>query len=123
MRGMMLAVLMAFFAGTALAQDGDNAIGNETPTADQAQDKAKTDTADEAKEPEEFKIPAGYQVKKRGKKLVYCKKSMESGTRFAQEKCYEEAQLREIELAREQDQSTFDQNRKVCPNLEACGGG
>lgn len=123
MRSMMLTVLMAFLAGTAFAQDGDSAIGNETPTADQSQDKAKTETADEAKEPEEFKIPAGYQAKKRGKKVVYCKKAMESGTRFSQEKCYDEAQLREMEVAHEQDQTKFDQSRKLCSNLEACGGG
>ena len=123
MRGTMLAVLMAFLAGSALAQDGDSAIGNETPTADQAQDKTKTDTADEAKEPDEFKIPAGFQAKKRGKKTVYCKKAMESGTRFSQEKCYDEEQLREMAVAHEQDQAAFDQNRKVCPNQDSCGGG
>jgi hypothetical protein len=111
MRGMMLAVLMAFVAGSALAGGGDNAIGNETPTADKAE------------EPEEFKVPAGFLAKKRGKKVVYCKKSLESGTRFAQEKCYSEEQLRAIEMAREQDQATFDQTRKICSNLEACGGG
>lgn len=123
MRGTMLAVLMAFLAGTALAQDGDSAIGNETPTADQAQDKAETDTADEAKEPEVFKIPAGYQAKKRGKKTVYCKKAMESGTRFSQEKCYNEEQLKALAAEHEQDQAKFDQNRKICSNLESCGGG
>ena len=123
MRGMMLAALMALLASAALAQDGDSAIGNETPTADQAQDKTETDTSDEAKEPAEFKVPAGFQAKKRGKKVVYCKKSMESGTRFSQEKCFNEEQLREMELAREQDQTTFDQNRKVCSNLESCSGG
>jgi hypothetical protein len=123
MRGMMLAVFMTFLAGTALAQEGDSAIGNETPTADQAQDKAETDTADEAKEPEEFKIPAGYQAKKRGKKVVYCKKTTQSGTRFSQEKCYDETQLREIEAARERDNATFDQSRKICSNPEACSGG
>jgi len=48
---------------------------------------------------------------------------MESSTRFAQEKCFDEAQLKEIELAREQDQTTFDQSRKICSNLESCGGG
>jgi hypothetical protein len=48
---------------------------------------------------------------------------MESGTRFSQEKCFNEEQLREMELAREQDQTTFDQNRKVCSNLESCSGG
>lgn len=121
MRGMTLAVLMAFLSGTALAGDGDSAIGNETPTADQAQDKAEADTTDEAKEPEPFKVPAGYQAKTRGKKVVYCKKSMESGTRFSQEKCYSEEQLRAMTASREQEQATFDQTRKVCANVESCG--
>ena len=94
MRGMMLAFLMAIVAGTAFAADNDSAIGNETPTADQAQDKAESDTTDDAKPEEPFKVPAGYQAKKRGKKTVYCKKAMESGTRFSQEKCYSEETLR-----------------------------
>jgi hypothetical protein len=117
---MMLAVLMAFLAGTALAHDGDSAIGNETPPADQAQDKAETDTAAEAEQAAEFKVPAGYQAKKRGNRTVYCKKSMVSGTRFSEETCYSEARLREMELAREQEQTKLEQNRKVCANPEAC---
>ncbi|MEX0735062.1 MAG: hypothetical protein WD051_10600 [Steroidobacteraceae bacterium] len=123
MRSMMLAVLVTFLCGTGLAQAGGGAIGNETPTAEQAKDKVESETADEAEAPEEFKIPPGYHAKKRGKKVVYCKKSMESGTRFSQEKCYDEMQLQEMELEREQDQTTFDQSRKICSNLEACGGG
>lgn len=123
MRGMMLAVLLAFVAGSALPGDLDSPISNETPTADQAQDKAEADTADEAKEPEPFKVPAGYQAKSRGKKVLYCKKSMESGTRFSQEKCYSEDQLRAMEMAREQEQATLEQTRKVCANVENCGGG
>ena len=121
MRSMMLAILMAFVAGTALAADSDSAIGNETPTADQAQDKTESETTDEAKPEEAFKVPAGYQAKKRGKKTVYCKKAMESGTRFSQEKCYSEEQLRAQETDREQEQASFDQNRKVCANVESCG--
>jgi hypothetical protein len=123
MRGMMLAALMAFVAGTALAGTGDSAIGNDTPTADQAQDKAEPDTADGAKEAEPFKVPAGYQAKSRGKKTVYCKKTMESGTRFAQEKCYSEEQLRAMDSSREEDTAKLDQTRKVCANLESCSGG
>jgi hypothetical protein len=121
MRGMMLAILMATVAGTAFAADSDSAIGNETPTADQAQDKTESETTDEAKPEEPFKIPAGYQPKKRGKKTVYCKKAMESGTRFSQEKCYSEEQLRAQEADRDQEQAAFDQNRKVCANVESCG--
>lgn len=123
MRGLMLAVLTAFLAGTAFAGTGDSAIGNDTPTADQAQDKAEADTADEAKEAAPFKVPAGYQAKSRGKKTVYCKKSMESGTRFSQEKCYSEEQLRAMESSREEDSAKLDQTRKVCASLENCSGG
>ena len=121
MRSMMLAILMAVVTASAFAGDNENAIGNETPTADQAQDKASADTTDEAKPEEPFKVPAGYQPKKRGKKMVYCKKAMESGTRFSQEKCYSEDQLRALEAEREQEQVTLDQNRKVCGTVESCG--
>ncbi len=123
MRRMMLAVLMAFLSGSAVAQDSDSAIGNETLTADQAQDKAESATTAEAKEPEVFTPPAGYKARKRGKKVVYCKKNMESGTRFASETCYDETQLKELELAHEQGQTNFDQARKICSNVDACGGG
>ena len=70
MRGMMLAVVMAFLAGSALAGVGDSAIGNETPTAEGAPDKAKSEAMDNAQAPEPFKVPAGYQVKKRGDKVA-----------------------------------------------------
>ncbi len=123
MRGMMLAVFTALLAGSAFAGTGDSAIGNDTPTADQAQDKAEADTADEAKEAAPFKVPAGYLTKSRGKKTVYCKKSMESGTRFAQERCYSEQQLRAMEASRGEDTAKLDQTRKVCANLENCSGG
>jgi hypothetical protein len=121
MRSMMLAILMAVVTASAFAGDNENAIGNETPTADQAQDKASADTTDEAEPEEPFKVPAGYQPKKRGKKMVYCKNAMESGTRFSQEKCYSEDQLRALEAEREQEQVTLDQNRKVCGTVESCG--
>ena len=123
MRGMMLVVLMAFAVGPALASEGDSAIGNDTPTADQAQDKAAADTADEAKEPEPFKVPAGYEAKQRGKKTVYCKKAMESGTRFSQEKCFSEETLRAMEASRNEDQAKLDQTRKICASVDNCSGG
>ena len=122
MRSMMLAMLLAMLACAGLAQASGSAIGNETAIADQAQDKAETDTADEAKEPEPFKVPAGYRAKKRGKKLVYCKKDMESGTRFAQERCFDEEQLRAQELARQQEKATLDASRLVCGTPETCAG-
>ena len=119
MRSMML-ILTAFLTSVALADPG--AIGNETPTAEQAPDKAASETVDEAKELEPFKVPAGYQTKTRGKKVVYCKKALESGTRFSQEKCYSEEQLRTMSTERDQDQANLDQARKVCATPESCAG-
>jgi hypothetical protein len=116
----MLALLAALLAGTAVADP--SAIGNETPTAEQAPDKAVSEAVDEAQEAEPFKVPAGYQAKQRGKKVVYCKKAMESGTRFSQEKCYSEEQLRAMSVEREQDQANLDQSRRACSNPESCSG-
>jgi hypothetical protein len=117
---MTLMVLTAFLTSAALADPG--AIGNETPTAEQAPDKAASEAVAEAKEQEPFKVPAGYQAKTRGKKVVYCKKALESGTRFSQEKCYSEDQLRTMSAERDQEQSTLDQARKVCATPESCAG-
>ena len=122
-RSTMLSLLVMIFAAMPLAQADPTAIGNETPKAEHAPDKAATESADEAQPPAEFKIPAGYQAKKRGKKVVYCKKSMESGTRFSQERCLDEEQLRALQLERQQEQTAIDQSRKICANPESCSGG
>lgn len=123
MRGMMLAVLILLLGGVAVARATDSAIGNETLTADQAQDKAETATAAEAKEPDVFTPPPGFKAKKRGKKIVYCKKSLESGTRFGSERCYSETQLKALDANSEKEQIDFDQSRKVCSSQANCGSG
>jgi hypothetical protein len=121
-RSMMLGVLVSLLSVAPFVQADPTAISNETPIADHAPDKTTTETADEAKEAAEFKIPAGYQAKKRGKKMVYCKKSMESGTRFSQERCFDEEQLRAMEQARQEEQTKIDQTRKVCATPDSCAG-
>ncbi len=123
MRYALLTVLSSLLAMPVLASDSDNAIGNETVTADQAQDKAETDTADEAKAVQPFKVPLGFRQKTKGKRVVYCKKETEPGTRFSNERCYDETQLRAMEAARQQEQAAIEQSRKICSNQEACGGG
>jgi hypothetical protein len=123
MQRLIFAVVMALLGGTAWAQDSDSAIGNETTTVDQASDPAEPETAKEAKEPQPFKVPAGFRAKRRGKNVVYCRKDMESGTRFASERCYDETQLRELEAARQQEQADFDQARKICASQAVCGSG
>lgn len=123
MRSMKLAVLAAFVSGVIAAPALAGPIAQEKAISDQAPDKAVTESADEAKPAEEFKVPAGYQVRKRGKRVVYCKKSMESGTRFAQTRCFDEEQLRAMELERQQQQVEVERSRKVCASLEDCSGG
>lgn len=73
MRSMMLAIVAALMAVPGFAWASVSAIGNETTTVDAAQDKVQSPTTAEAKPPVEFKVPAGYRAKRRGKNVVYCK--------------------------------------------------
>ena len=86
----MLAVLVTFLTSTILTDPG--AIGNETPTAEQAPDKAAAETtaaAAESKEDKEFTPPPGFLTKKRGEMVLYCKRDRETGARFTTKKCYD----------------------------------
>lgn len=123
MRAILLPTIVALTMAPALGWASPNAISNETAATEPAQDKAESPTAAGAKPENEFTPPPGYRQKKRGKKMVYCKKDLESGTRFASETCYDEEQLREIQRAREIGNTAFDQSRSVCAGLEPCTGG
>ncbi|MBX3704810.1 MAG: hypothetical protein KF822_13635 [Steroidobacteraceae bacterium] len=123
MRQILLPALVTLALVPALVSASPNPISNETAASEPAQDKAESPTAAKASLQEEFSPPPGYRAKKRGKKTVYCKKSPESGTRFASEICYDEEQLREMERSREIGNASFDQARKVCSGLEPCTGG
>jgi hypothetical protein len=114
---LICACIVSLVAGMALAQE--SAIGDETPAADQAKDKAEASTAAEAKK-EEFTPPPGFKTKKRGKITVYCIQDSTVGTRFKTEKCYDEAQIHDYLLAREQANREFDQRRAICSNSSVC---
>lgn len=124
MRKVLLTTLVALATVPTLGWASPNAISNETVTAEPAQDKAESPTAAEAGVPEKFTPPPGFREKKRGKKTVYCKKNMESGTRFSYETCYDEEQLREMQRSREIANTAFDQSRRLaCASAESCAGG
>jgi hypothetical protein len=116
----MPAVLMSLLAGAALAQVTTSANSDKTTKSDQAKDQAETETVAEAKEPEEFKPPPGFKVKKRGDITLYCIKGKATGTRFQTESCYDEQQLRNYLLAREQSNRDFDQRRAICATPAVC---
>lgn len=113
--------LLCMATGAALAQD--SAIGNETPAAEQAPDKTATESSAavaEAKEEEPFTPPPGFQVKKRGELVLYCKRDRETGTRFTTEKCYDEEQVRDYLMALEIQKRDIDRIRSTCANASVC---
>ena len=83
---------------------------------------AEADAAVAADESAEFTIPPGFREKKRGQFTLYCRKESKVGTRFPEEKCYDENGIREMLRAQAQDREKFDQLRRVCGNPAACGG-
>lgn len=121
MKKFLSAILIGLVAQSAFAQDSP--IGNETPAAEQAPDKAATETAApaaEAKEDKEFVPPPGFQTRKRGNMVLYCKRDRETGTRFTTEKCYDEDQVREYLLALEVQKRDIDRIRSTCATSTVC---
>lgn len=78
-----------------------------------AQDSVETDA-------KEFKPPRGFQTKKRGDLVLYCKRDSTIGTRFKTEKCYDEKQMREYMLALEMQKNDVDRIRATCGGGTTC---
>ncbi len=106
-----------------VAQPQESPIGNETPAAEQASEKAAVDSAAPAagaEKEKEFTPPPGFQTKKRGDMVLYCKRDRETGTRFTTEKCYDENQVREYLLALEVQRRDLDRIRATCASGSVC---
>ena len=115
-----VAIAMSLAVQLALAQDA--ALGDKTPTADPASEKAMTPESTAAAETKDdvFKPPRGFQTKKRGDLVRYCKQDSTVGTRFKTENCYNEAQMREYLLALEVQKRDVDRIRATCSGATAC---
>ena len=59
----------------------------------------------------EFKPPPGFRTKKRGQQALYCRREAVLGSRFAAEKCYDEAGIREIKRAEVEQKETLERIR------------
>jgi hypothetical protein len=116
MHSTILAILISLLSGVALA----NTVADETANTDQAKDTAESAAVSDAKKDDEFEVPPGFQVKKRGDITLYCIKGKSTGTRFQTESCYDRAQLQDYLLAREQNNRDFDQARAVCQTAAVC---
>jgi len=121
MRDLILGALM-MLAAFAAAPVFASAIADETTSGDQAKDKpGPKAAADASTKPQVLTLPPGFKARKRGEITLYCIKGKATGTRFQTEACYDEAQLRDYIIAREQNNRDFDQRRAVCQNPRACG--
>lgn len=116
MHSTILAILISLLSGVALA----NTVADETANTDQAKDTAEPAAVSDAKKDDEFEVPAGFRVKKRGDITLYCIKGKATGTRFQTESCYDRMQLQDYLLAREQNNRDFDQARAVCQTAAVC---
>ena len=85
--------------------------------ADDSTESAKPESRRES----EYKPPPGYRTRKRGDKVVYCKKISIPDSRLMTEKCYDEMQLRDIELQMEQQRDDLEQRRRLCTTPTSCG--
>ncbi len=94
------------------------APGDEKPSTD-----APAVQATAVDDQKEIRLPPGFKPKKRGKFVVYCRKESVVGTRFPAEKCYDETGIREYLRAQAEERERVDQMRRICGNLETCGGG
>ena len=105
-----------------LAFAGETAVADETAATESATDEAAADakSADGASKEKEFKPPPGFVTKKRGALTLYCMKDRTTGTRFATEKCYDEAQMREYLLALEIQRRDVERIRSTCANAAVC---
>ena len=120
MLNIIVAMAMCLTAFATLAQD--SGVAEKAPNGYKSSDKAaisETTAAVNGKE-HTFKPPPGFQAKKRGELVLYCKKDATIGTRFKTEKCYDEAQMREYLLALELQQQDVDRIRATCGGGTVC---
>jgi hypothetical protein len=76
--------------------------------------------AAKVEEDKPFKPPAGYRAKRVDGQQVYCTKIVVLGSRFPKEDCRTEAQLRELELRKQEMRGDMEQRNRVCAGGGAC---
>jgi hypothetical protein len=89
------------------------------PAADAAKAPAKAAAAT-AKAEEEWKPPLGYRQEKRDGVVVYCRRDVESGSRFQHKICYTREDL-EFVIARNKEASdSLIRSTRVCGSAAVC---
>lgn len=81
---------------------------------------APSAAAQPAGEPTAFKPPPGYKTKIQDWNVVYCRKTPVLGSRFPQEVCMTEGELKEHLAAMETMKRDKDQVSRVCTSAAGC---
>jgi hypothetical protein len=119
---MRIALTTALLMAAALAfADAPSTPRLDTEAAAEASDKAPAQaTAEEstakAEDSKPFKPPAGYRPKRINGELVYCSKTVPTGSKFPVTDCRNEAQLRDMERSKRAMREDLNRGR-------ACAGG
>jgi hypothetical protein len=69
-----------------------------------------------------FKPPPGYRLRKQGATTVYCKKETILGSRFPEEFCFTEEQLKDVVRRGEEQGRDAAKHARVCSSAGNCGG-
>jgi hypothetical protein len=80
----------------------------------------ETQTTEAATRKRQFKPPAGYKAKIHGWDIVYCRKTPVLGSRFPQEICMTEAELKEHLAAMDTMRRNKDQVSALCTSKPGC---
>lgn len=88
----------------------------EEPAAKSVASETTAEAKPDAATAGEFKPPPGFRTRKRGDAVVYCRKETELGSRFAGEKCYDQAGLAELKRAELE-------RTEMLERVRACGTG
>ena len=119
-RAVILMVLWLAVAADGAAEDPATPVADQAKSVEPAKIEAESEAAATAKDDEEFELPPGFKVKKRGDITIYCIKGKSTGTRFDTESCYDKEQLKDYLLAREQNNADFNRSRAVCSSAAIC---
>ena len=120
MHDRMWIALMLVVAAAMLTQHSAGLRADETTNAEQATNAAESNSVAAVEDEAKFEPPPGYRPKRRGDKVVYCRKTTEIGSRFKVERGYDEQQLRAIKLEQERMNRDFEQDRSLCSNPAVC---
>jgi PBP1b-binding outer membrane lipoprotein LpoB len=122
MRLIVSTVATLFVAGCASQPAAPTTASTATPvTAKPAAAAPAATTAAQGSTSTPAKYP-GYKAKQRNGTTVYCKKVAKLGTRFEEETCMTDAEMKTLMQQAESDRDAFRRNGTQC-GTGGCGGG